>query len=170
MNSRDDKVLVTGADGFLGSYLVAEFRHRGVSVIPVSRKLGFDILVDNLPLDGVRHVFHLAARTFVPNSWSDPSSFHLTNTHGTVRVLDQCRKHGCSVSFASTYVYGEPNYIPIDEQHPVKAWTPYTFSKIASEEACRFFSETFGVPVTILRIFNIYGPGQDAEILNSFCH
>src|SRR5262245_48402204 len=113
--SRGEKVLVTGADGFLGRHLVGELSRRGVSVVSVSHKVGYDILIDNLPLDGVRHVFHLAARTFVPDSWNDPSSFHLTNTHGTVRVLDQCRQHGCSVSFASTYVYGKPNYIPIDE-------------------------------------------------------
>jgi nucleoside-diphosphate-sugar epimerase len=163
--AQGDKVLVTGADGFLGTHLVAEFRRRGVSVIAVSRKVGIDILVDNLPLKGVRHVFHLAGRTFVPDSWNDPSSFYLTNAHGTVRVLDQCRQNGCSVSFASTYVYGKPDYLPIDEHHPVRAWTPYTFSKIASEEACRFFSETFALPVKILRIFNIYGPGQNTRFL-----
>jgi len=163
--ARGEKVLVTGADGFLGGHLVAELRRRNFLVFAASRKTGIDILVDNLPLDGVRHVFHLAGRVFVPDSWNDPSGFYLTNTYGTVRVLDQCRRYGCPVSFASTYVYGKPNYLPVDERHPVKAWTPYTFSKIAAEEACQFFAETFGLPVKILRIFNLYGPGQDARFL-----
>jgi nucleoside-diphosphate-sugar epimerase len=163
--ARGDRVLVTGADGFLGGHLVAELRRRGVVVVAASRKTGIDILVDPLPLDGVRHVFHLAGRTFIPSSWDDPPGFYLTNTHGTVRVLDQCRHYGCSVSFASTYVYGQPEYLPIDERHPVKAWTPYTFSKIAAEQACRFFAETFGLSVKILRIFNVYGPGQNSSFL-----
>jgi len=87
------------------------------------------------------------------------------NSHGTFRVLDQCRNHGCSVSYISGYVYGNAQRLPIDETAPVSANNPYAFSKLMGEEACRFYSSTFGVQTTILRLFNIYGPGQSSRFL-----
>jgi nucleoside-diphosphate-sugar epimerase len=82
-----------------------------------------------------------------------------------VRVLDQCRRNGCSLTYISAYIYGQPHRLPIAETDPVAANNPYAFSKFMAEEACRFFFNNFDLPVTILRPFNIYGPGQSEQFL-----
>jgi nucleoside-diphosphate-sugar epimerase len=160
-----DRVVVTGAGGFLGRHLVARLRALGIDVIALGRADGFRLLEDELPLDGVTHVFHLAAETGVPDAWEDPARFHLVNTHGTVRVLDQCRRAGCSLSFVGAYIYGVPERLPIDETHPVHANNPYAFSKWMAEQACAWYAEIFALPVTAIRLFNVYGPGQSDRFL-----
>ena len=159
------RVLVTGGTGFLGRHLVERLRAARIAVVTPSRAEGFDLQRDDLPLNDVDHVFHLAARTGVVDAWDDPVGFFQTNTHGTVRVLDQCRRHGCSLTYISAYVYGQPQRLPIAESDPVAANNPYAFSKSLAEEACRFFFRNFDLPVTILRPFNIYGPGQSEQFL-----
>ena len=159
------RALITGATGFLGRHLGAALAAAGVEVRGVSRSTGHDILRDDLPLDGVDHVFHLAAATGVPAAWADPPDVLLTNVHGTVRVLDQCRRIGCPVSFASTYVYGKPDRLPVAEDHPVHPSNPYSLSKVLAEEACRGFAGMYALPVSVLRVFNMYGPGQDDRFL-----
>ncbi len=159
------RVLITGGTGFLGRHLVERLRAAKIAVLTPSRAEGFDLQRDDLPLNDVDHVFHLAARTGVVDAWDDPVGFFHTNTHGTVRVLDQCRRHGCSLTYISAYVYGQPQRLPIAETDPVAANNPYAFSKYMAEEACRFFFKNFGVPVTILRPFNVYGPGQTEQFL-----
>ena len=136
-----------------------------MAVIGLARATGFDILTDFLPLDDVDHVYHLAGLTYVPRSWDDPISFHHINTHGTVRVLDQCRRGGVPVTFASAYVYGPPARLPIDEYAPTNANNPYAFSKLSAENACRFFCEEYRARVAIIRPFNVYGPGQGSSFL-----
>jgi len=79
--------------------------------------------------------------------------------------LELCRRNRCGITFMSTYVYGAPHYAPVDEAHPIAPNSPYNHSKALGEELCRFYHETFGVPVTILRPFNIYGPGQARHFL-----
>ena len=159
------RVLVTGGTGFLGRHLVQRLRAAKIGVVTPNRAQGFDLQRDDLPLNEVDHVFHLAARTGVVEAWHDPVGFFHTNTHGTVRVLDQCRRHGCSLTYVSAYVYGQPQRLPIAETDPVAANNPYAFSKSMAEEACRFFFKNFGLPVTILRPFNVYGPGQGEQFL-----
>src|SRR5580658_3757679 len=163
--SRRKRAIVTGSTGFIGSHLAKRLQAEGVTVMGLARATGFDILTDVLPLDDVDHVYHLAGLTFVPRSWDDPVSFHHVNTHGTVRVLDQCRRAGVPVTFASAYVYGTPARLPIDERAPTSAANPYTYSKLAAEAACRFFCEQYGARVAIVRPFNVYGPGQDHSFL-----
>ncbi|WGD55346.1 NAD-dependent epimerase/dehydratase family protein [Bradyrhizobium sp. CB1650] len=157
--------VVTGATGFIGRHLVEKLRRAGNVVHALSRSTGFDLVHDELPLDGIDHVYHLAGQTFVPQAWSNPIDFHLVNAHGTVRVLDQCRRNGVSVTYASAYVYGNPATLPIREDADVRLNNPYAFSKYAGEEACRFYSNIFNLPVTIFRIFNVFGPGQDDRFL-----
>jgi len=159
------RAAVTGASGFLGRHLTRGLEAAGVEVLPLSRATGHDVLTAALPLDGVDHLFHLAAATGIPAAWEDPPGVILANAQGTVRVLDQCRRAGCPVTFASTYVYGRPDRLPVPEEAAVHPSNPYSLSKLMAEEACRAFAGMYGLPVTVLRIFNIYGPGQDARFL-----
>ena len=163
-----DTVLVTGASGFVGRHLCDRLEALGKTVIRTSRGAGVDLTKDQLPLQGVGHVFHAGARTGVPAAWENPAGFIETNTLGTVRVLDQCRRHGCGVSFLSAYIYGNPQRIPIRETDSIDANNPYALSKYLAEQACCFFAKTYGVNVVSLRLFNVYGPGQGPNFLIPF--
>jgi len=158
-------VLVTGASGFIGRALAARLEQTGRSVVRISRAHGFDIVRDGLPLDGVRHVFHLAARTGVAESWDEPVAYFDANALGTARVLEQCRRHGCGMTFLSAYVYGPPQRLPIAETEPVEPNNPYALSKSIGEQLCAFYSRFYGLPVVALRAFNVYGPGQRDDFL-----
>jgi nucleoside-diphosphate-sugar epimerase len=160
-----DRVLVTGGGGFIGTHLVAHLRRLGKSVVAPSRGDGFDVLSSDFPLSDIDHVFHLAAETGVVESWEDPVSFHQVNAHGTVRLLEQCRHRKCSITYVSGYVYGRTSRLPVRETDNVEASNPYAFSKFMAEEACRFYARVFGLPVAILRPFNVYGPGQSDRFL-----
>ena len=159
------RIVVTGETGFVGSRLSARLEALGVEVIGFSRSTGGDLLTGELPLDGADHVFHLGALSFVPDSWTEPATYHLVNTHGTVRVLDQCRKAGVPMTFISTFVYGAGAPVPVSEDFPPNPANPYAWSKLAAEDACRFYAKTFGMDVTVLRLFNAYGPGQKDSFL-----
>ena len=168
------KVLLTGASGFIGRPLGERLEQAGCAVVRHSDVDG-DIASCALPGggvtgegvtgEGVTHVFHLAARTFVPDSWSDPLPFYATNVLGTVNVAEFCRRHGASLTVMSSYVYGRPRFLPITEEHPVEAFNPYGHTKLLVEEVCRFYAQKFAVPVTIVRPFNVYGPGQNGNFL-----
>jgi nucleoside-diphosphate-sugar epimerase len=157
-------VLVTGADGFIGSRLVSALRALGYVVLSHSRRQG-DIKDCRLSFEGVGHVFHLAARTFVPDSWAAPLSFYEANLLGTVNVLEFCRAQAASVTLMSSYVYGQSARLPISEIEPLRAFNPYSHTKILAEETGLYYQREFGVAVTIVRPFNIYGPGQDRRFL-----
>ena len=164
MNLQNNSVLVTGASGFIGTHLVKALRAAGHVVFTHSTRQG-DIANCDLSFEGVGHVFHLAARTFVPDSWSAPLGFYEVNLLGTVNVLEFCRACGASLTLMSSYVYGRPARLPIAEDAPLQAFNPYSHTKILAEEASRYYQRQFGVPVTIIRPFNIYGPGQDRRFL-----
>jgi nucleoside-diphosphate-sugar epimerase len=164
MNLQRKSVLVTGAEGFIGSHLVKALRASGFVVLTHSRRQG-DIKDCNLDFEGVGHVFHLAARTFVPESWSAPLGFYEINVLGTVNVLEFCRAQSASLTLMSSYVYGPPARLPISEDEPLCAFNPYSHTKILAEQAGLYYQHQFGVPVTIVRPFNVYGPGQDRRFL-----
>jgi nucleoside-diphosphate-sugar epimerase len=86
---------------------------------------------------------------------------------GTVNVLEFCRQTGARLTFVSSYLYGEPDYLPIDENHPLKSYNPYSHTKLLAESACRFYADNYKIPITILRPFNAYGPGQPGQFLIS---
>ncbi len=159
-----ETVLVTGADGFIGRHLVPALAAQGHSVEKHTRRDG-DIARASLSYAGITHVFHLAARTFVPESWTNPFAFYETNVLGTVNVLEFCRRHQASLTLVSSYVYGEPRQLPVPELHPLQAFNPYAHTKILAEEAARYYAQQFGIRVAIVRPFNVYGPGQGERFL-----
>jgi nucleoside-diphosphate-sugar epimerase len=164
MHLQSKSVLVTGADGFIGAHLVKALRAAGHIVWTHTRRQG-DIRNCLLNFEGVGHVFHLAARTFVPESWSAPLGFYEVNLLGTVNVLEYCRASGASLTMVSSYVYGVPSRLPISEDDPLCAFNPYSHTKILAEETGLYYQRQFGVPLTIVRPFNIYGPGQNRRFL-----
>jgi len=161
-------ILVSGASGFLGRSLVSKLRSLRYEVIGIDVSEG-DITSENTLIPykekNISHVIHLAGKTFVPESWKKPFDFYRVNVMGTINVLEFCRKTGSNLTFVSSYLYGQPDYLPINEQHPVKSYNPYSHSKVLAEDACNFYKETFGQKVVILRPFNAYGPGQPAQFL-----
>jgi nucleoside-diphosphate-sugar epimerase len=158
------RILVTGAEGFIGRRLVTALDEKGFEVVPLTKKDG-DIATLAIDAQEIDHVFHLAAKTFVPDSWVHPADFYRTNVMGTLQVLEFCRKSKCGLTFNSTYVYGRQDKMPIGEDARLQAPSPYHQSKILAEDLCRFYAEKNNVNVTILRPFNIYGPGQKDTFL-----
>lgn len=160
------EILVTGAGGFVGQRLVRALAAAEFQVRALTHAYG-DIAdpATFSKLSPADHVFHLAARTYVPDSWKYPTAFHRTNVIGTACTIDYCRQHGAALTFVSSYLYGAPDHLPIDEQAPVRIFNPYALSKHLAEQLCAFHAETTGQPVNIVRPFNIYGPGQRDDFL-----
>ncbi len=160
------KILVTGATGFIGTHLVTQLHSRQYEVFQLNSKLGHiaDSMVWKI-FPGAEVVVHLAAKTFVPDSWINPLSFFNTNFEGTVQSLEYCRKNNARLVFLSSYLYGVPNAVPISESADLKPNNPYALSKKLAEDTCQFYSSFYDIDVTILRLFNIYGPRQDNRFL-----
>lgn len=161
------KILVTGASGFIGRHLVPKLREAGHEVIEVNSASG-DVADKStwLKFPQVEVVIHLAGKIFVPDSWVDPAMFIRTNLLGTFTALEYCRKHGARLIYPGSYLYGHAGAIPTPESAPLVANNPYGLSKRLVEEACQFYSDNFdNSDITILRIFNIYGPGQPENFL-----
>ncbi|MBP2233271.1 nucleoside-diphosphate-sugar epimerase [Azospirillum agricola] len=155
-------VLVTGASGFVGRALGMGLDAAGIGWIGASRANGFDLedAAIGTRLPDCRILIHLAGRSGVPESWDRPAAYHRTNTLTTLAALEHARACGAGFVLMSSYMYGVPQRLPIDETHPVDCRNPYAHSKHHSELLCRAYAQDFGVPVTILRPFNIFGPGQ----------
>jgi nucleoside-diphosphate-sugar epimerase len=160
----NQRVLLTGGSGFVGRRLLLCFTAEGIEIFAPGRD-ALDVAANVFPDLSVDIVIHLAARTFVPDSWVDPADFYRVNAQGTVNVLDYCRRKQAQLIYVSGYCYGVPTSLPISESAVVHPNNAYAFSKSAAEEACRFFFEFFGIPVSIVRPFNIYGPGQSPHFL-----
>ena len=184
------RVLVTGADGFIGSHLVERLLREAASVSAFCvynsngsygwlDELGADQLAAmDLQLGDIRDarsvrravqdadiVFHLAALVAIPYSYQAPESFVDTNITGTLNVLEAVRDagHVRMVSTSTSEVYGTPESVPISETHPLCGQSPYAASKIAADQLCQAYARSFGVDVLTLRPFNTYGPRQSAR-------
>jgi len=160
---------MTGNSGFIGRHLHAHLEKKGHTVIGFSiedGELAEAGALDEIGL--VDYVYHLAGRTVVSESWTKVHEYYNTNVMGTESVLEYCRRYSVPLFFMSTYVYGTPQYLPVDEKHPIFAVSPYHHSKILGESLCRFYAENFGVSVIIFRAFNVFGNGQAATSLVPF--
>lgn len=159
------KILVTGSNGFIGKSLVQKLRSLNHNVIEFSGDILEDEAYRKLHKEEIGHCFHLAAKSFVPESWNSPDAFIETNVYGTEKVLEFCRQSSAALTYVSSYLYGNPEYLPINEQHPVKTPNPYALSKYLAEQLCKFYAEHYKLKVSVIRPFNIYGPGQDKRFL-----
>ena len=162
------RILITGSNGFIGKNLAKRIQQLNYTVFLHDLDVG-DITVKNC-LDqyipkNITHVFHLAGKIFVPESWKNPYSFYNVNFSGTLNVLEFCRKTNASIILLSSYPYGKPEYLPIDEKHRLKAYNPYGHSKLLAEDLCRYYSDMFDLHRFIFRVFNVYGPGQSPTFL-----
>lgn len=188
--SKKKTILVTGADGFIGSHLVETLVERGYSVRAFALYNSFNTWgwLDDLPTDimqevevftgdvrdpnGVREamrgceaVFHLAALIAIPFSYHSPDTYVDTNIKGTLNVLQAARDASLErvLVTSTSEVYGTAQYVPIDEHHPFQGQSPYSATKIGADRLAESFYRSFGLPVTIVRPFNTYGPRQSAR-------
>lgn len=167
MNLSGKIIAVTGSSGFIGKHLCKEIKNLGGEVIELDIVNGKDITDYNSLKEIPKFdcMIHLAAKIFVPESYKTPHNFYKINLQGTLNVCELCRVRNAKLILASSYFYGIPEYLPIDENHPVHPHNPYAHSKLLAEELCRAYSQDFSMKVIILRFFNIYGPGQDERFL-----
>jgi len=186
-------VLVTGAGGFIGSHLVEHLTRLGHRARAFVRYNARDDRghLDNLPreirdeievhrgdlkdpeavakaVEGCERVFHLGALIAIPYSYQNPLDVVQTNVLGTAHVLDACRREPKLervVLTSTSEVYGTAQFVPIDEGHPLRGQSPYAASKIGSDALGESYHRSFGLPVTILRPFNTFGPRQSARAI-----
>jgi nucleoside-diphosphate-sugar epimerase len=160
------KVVVTGGSGFIGGYLVPRLRADGHQVYSLNSEFG-DVAEQSTwrAIPACDTVVHLAGRSFVPDSWIRTSEYMKINYLGVIQALEYCREHKAKLVFLSSYLYGETDLQPIPESAELAATNPYAFSKLISEMACRFYANTFGIDIIILRPFNVYGNGQSSNFL-----
>lgn len=162
-------IAITGADGFVGKVLSSTLSSRGFNVFSLGRKEGdicnpeyFKAISDV----GVEHIFHLAGKWFIPESWVNPSEYYRVNVLGAQNVLEFCRHSNAAMTFlSSTSIYGNNLDLPVSENHHVDPNNPYAHSKLLAEDLCKFYSKNFNVKSQIIRAFNIYGPGQKENAL-----
>lgn len=184
------KVLVTGADGFIGSHLVEALLNSGCKVkafcfynsfnswgwldsLPVEVQKKIEIFTGDIrDPNGVRTavkdcdiIFHLAALIAIPFSYHSPDNYVETNIKGTLNILQSARDFGISkiLITSTSEVYGTALYVPIDEKHPRQGQSPYSATKIGADSIAESFYKSFDLPVTIVRPFNTFGPRQSAR-------
>ena len=190
MHLEKKRVLVTGADGFIGSHLTEELVRRGCDVrafvyynsfdswgwldrSPDDIKSKLDVFAGDIrdgnavkqAMKGCDVVFHLAALIGIPYSYVAPESYVDTNVKGSMNVLQAARELGTSkvVMTSTSEVYGSAKFVPIHEEHPIQAQSPYAATKAAADQLAMSYYQSFQTPVTIIRPFNTYGPRQSAR-------
>jgi len=188
MKNSEQLVLVTGADGFIGSHLVEMLHSEGFKVRALAQYNSFnnwgwledvgckeeiEILTGDIRdpffcneiCEGVNIIFHLAALIAIPYSYIAPQSYVETNITGTLNICKAALDQRVSrvIHTSTSEVYGSAQYVPIDEVHPLQAQSPYSASKIGSDAMAMSFFNSFELPLTIARPFNTYGPRQSAR-------
>lgn len=184
------KLLVTGADGFIGSHLVESLVRQGRDVkafvlynsfnswgwldhCAAEVKNQFDVFAGDIrdphgvkeAMRGCDEVLHLAALIAIPYSYHSPDTYVDTNVKGTLNVLQAARDLGVRrvIHTSTSEVYGTARFVPITEEHPLQGQSPYSATKIAADQLAYSFYASFGLPVVIARPFNTYGPRQSAR-------
>ncbi len=158
--------IVTGATGFIGSRLVDALRAQGCDLLALSSADG-DVADSAFwaGLPAARVLFHLAGRTYVPDSWNEPAAFVTANVVGAEQAITYCARTNAHLVFASAYLYGIPKELPIQETAPVEPNNPYALSKYLAEQLISFATTHRNLSATVLRLFNVYGPGQRQDFL-----
>lgn len=186
------KVLVTGADGFIGSHLAEELIQMGIPVrafvlynsfnswgwldyIPESVRGELEVFSGDIrdpfgvkkAMEGCETVLHLAALIAIPYSYHSPATYVSTNIQGTLNVVQAARELGISriVHTSTSEVYGTARFVPITEEHPLQGQSPYSASKIGADQIALSYYRSFDVPVAVIRPFNTYGPRQSARAI-----
>ena len=184
------KILITGAEGFIGSHLTELLVKEGYDVRAMVQynsfnnwgwidtfddeiKNSLDIFLGDVrdpngvrtAMEGVDAVFHLAALIAIPYSYHSPDMYVDTNIKGTLNILQAARDLGTErvLVTSTSEVYGTAQYVPIDEKHPYQGQSPYSATKIGADRLAESFYRSFNLPVTIVRPFNTYGPRQSAS-------
>ena len=161
-----NRVLITGAEGFIARNIIQELKHK-VEFIKVSRKSHYKItnLLSFENLKNIDIAIHCAAKTFIPDSFTNPYKFYHFNINSSLKVAEFCRlKKIKTLIFINAYPYGIPKYLPIDEKHPLEPHSPYNSSKIISEKLLiDYLNDTTNV--ISLRVFNVYGQYQNKNFL-----
>lgn len=184
------KVLITGADGFIGSHLTELLLRKGYQVRALSQYNSFNYWgwLEDIPIDdnleivsgdirdpffceeickGIDTIYHLAALIAIPYSYVAPQSYVETNINGTLNICNAAKKHniGRLLVTSTSEVYGTAQYVPIDEKHPKQPQSPYSASKIGADAIAMSYYNAFNLPITIVRPFNTYGPRQSARAI-----
>lgn len=184
------KVLITGADGFIGSHLTETLIEQGEDVrafvyynsfgtygwldtFPKEKLDAIEVVSGDIrdpyfvkkSMEGIDCVYHLAALIAIPYSYYAPDAYVDTNIKGTLNVVNAARELGTSrvLVTSTSEVYGTAQYVPIDEKHPFQGQSPYSASKIGADRIAESYYRSFGIPLTIVRPFNTYGPRQSAR-------
>ena len=187
-----EKILVTGADGFIGSHLVEALIRNGFSVkafvlynsfnswgwldhVPQDIKNALEVFSGDIrdpfgvrkAMEGCDTVLHLAALIAIPYSYHSPATYVETNIQGTLNVVQAARDLGVRkvVHTSTSEVYGTARFVPITEEHPLQGQSPYSASKIGADQIAMSYFTSFDVPVAIIRPFNTYGPRQSARAI-----
>lgn len=187
---RHMKIFVSGADGFIGSHLVEELVRRGYAVkalacynsfndwgwlesLESSVMAAVEVITGDVrdgaairrAMAGCDAVMHLASLIAIPYSYRAPESYVDTNVRGTLNVLEAARELGVDrvVHTSTSEVYGTAQFVPITEEHPLEAQSPYAATKVAADQLALSYHRSFELPVTVVRPFNTYGPRQSAR-------
>lgn len=190
MNWQGKKVLITGAEGFIGSHLTERLVELGADVTALAQYNSFNswgwidtfdkkvkdsikvVTGDIREYDGMKRiikgqevVLHLAALIAIPYSYLSPMAYVRTNVEGTTNVLEACREYEVEkiVHTSTSETYGTALYVPIDEKHPMQGQSPYSASKIGADKMAESYHKSFNMPIATLRPFNTYGPRQSAR-------
>ncbi len=190
LNLQEKKILVTGADGFIGSHLTEQLIDNGYNVhafcyynsfnswgwldsLPKEKLSKLDIFMGDVrdpngvrkAVEDINVIFHLAALIGIPFSYHSPDSYVDTNIKGTLNILQAAKDEKCEkiLVTSTSEVYGTAQYVPIDEKHPFQGQSPYSATKIGADRLAESFYRSFNLPVVIVRPFNTYGPRQSAR-------
>jgi NAD dependent epimerase/dehydratase len=190
MLSDKKKIFVTGSGGFIGSHLVERLVSEGYTVrafihynsfnrwgnlelLPSDVLKNVEVITGDIQdpfsvhraMEGCNTVFHLASLIAIPYSYVAPQSYVTTNVLGAVNIMQACRELNVKkvIHTSTSECYGTAQYVPIDEKHPLQGQSPYSASKIGADMIAESYYRSFGVPVTIVRPFNTYGPRQSAR-------